>query len=130
VEQALQAIEAAELLVVAAPVYRAVSGLFKHPVDHRTGGAGGYAGTAGSDRWQRAPCAGDRPPAATVVQFPAGAHVADRGGGARSPTSTASTSTVQFLQARIMLATERAAGHPATQALAVAQPLRRIAWTP
>jgi FMN reductase len=31
------------------------------------------------------------------------------------------------VQARIALATERAAGHLATQALAVAAPLRRIA---
>lgn len=54
VEQALQAIEAAELLVVAAAgLSRLVSRVVQAPGGlHRTGGIGGYAGTAGGDRWQ------------------------------------------------------------------------------
>ncbi len=45
----------------------------------------------------------------------------------RRPTFDGEHLNSAALQARIALATERAAGHLATQALAVAAPLRRIA---
>ncbi|EML7988976.1 FMN reductase [Stenotrophomonas maltophilia] len=130
VEQALQTIEAAELLVVAAPVYRgSYPGLFKHLVDFIELEALVdtpvlLAATGGSERHALVIDHQLRP----LFSF-LQAHTLPIGVYATSADFEGEHISSAALQARIELATERAAGHLATQAqaLTVAAPLRRIA---
>lgn len=128
VEQALQSIEAAELLVVAAPVYRgSYPGLFKHLVDFvgleaLVDTPVLLAATGGSERHALVIDHQLRP----LFSF-LQAHTLPIGVYATPADFDGEHINSAALQARIALAAERAAGHLATQALAVAAPLRRIA---
>lgn len=128
VEQALRTIETAELLVVAAPVHRgSYPGLFKHLVDFIELEALVdtpvlLAATGGSERHALVIDHQLRP----LFSF-LQAHTLPIGVYATPVDFDGEHITSVALQARIALATERAAGHLATQSLAVAAPLRRIA---
>ncbi|MFB5854307.1 FMN reductase [Stenotrophomonas maltophilia] len=128
VEQALRTIETAELLVVAAPVHRgSYPGLFKHLVDFIELEALVdtpvlLAATGGSERHALVIDHQLRP----LFSF-LQAHTLPIGVYATPADFDGEHITSVALQARIALATERAAGHLATQSLAVAAPLRRIA---
>ena len=127
VEQALQAIETAELLVVAAPVHRgSYPGLFKHLVDFigleaLVDTPVLLAATGGSERH-----------ALVIDHQLRRCSVSCRRTRCRSgcmprlPTLMASTSTVQRCRPASRWRPS-GVGHLATQALAVAAPLRRIA---
>ncbi|MDT3449284.1 FMN reductase [Stenotrophomonas maltophilia] len=128
VEQALQAIEAAGLLVVAAPVYRgSYPGLFKHLVDFigleaLVDTPVLLAATGGSERHALVIDHQLRP----LFSF-LQAHTLPIGVYATPADFDGEHINSAALQARIALAAERAAGHLAPQALAVPAPLRRIA---
>ncbi|MDI9272063.1 FMN reductase [Stenotrophomonas sp. PFBMAA-4] len=128
VEQALATVESADLLVVAAPVYRgSYPGLFKHLVDFIELDALVdtpvlLAATGGSERHALVIDHQLRPLFSFLQAhtLPIGVYAtpADFAGGQVSSTA---------LQVRIELAAERAAGHLAVQAVVAPAPLRRIA---
>ncbi|WP_313416322.1 FMN reductase [Stenotrophomonas sp.] len=128
VEQVLQTIETAELLVVAAPVHRgSYPGLFKHLVDFIELEALVdtpvlLAATGGSERHALVIDHQLRP----LFSF-LQAHTLPVGVYATPADFEGEHISSAALQARIALAAERAAGHLATQGQAVAAPLRRIA---
>ncbi|HDS1578407.1 TPA: FMN reductase [Stenotrophomonas maltophilia] len=128
VEQALQTIETAELLVVAAPVYRgSYPGLFKHLVDlieleALVDTPVLLAATGGSERHALVIDHQLRP----LFSF-LQAHTLPIGVYATAADFEGDRVHSAALQARIALASERAAGHLAVQALPAPAPLRRIA---
>ena len=128
VEQALATVESADLLVVATPVYRgSYPGLFKHLMDFIELEALVdtpvlLAATGGSERHALVIDHQLRP----LFSF-LQAHTLPIGVYATPADFDGEHINSAALQARIALAAERAAGHLALQALAVAAPLRRIA---
>jgi len=128
VERELAAVEQADVLLVATPVYRgSYTGLFKHFFDfiHQDALVDTpilLAATGGSERHALVIDHQLRP----LFSF-LQAHTLPIGVYATPADFDGEHINSAALQARIALATERAAGHLATQALAVAAPLRRIA---
>ncbi|AWH45764.1 FMN reductase [Stenotrophomonas sp. ZAC14A_NAIMI4_1] len=128
VEQALATVESADLLVVAAPVYRgSYPGLFKHLVDFIELDALVdtpvlLAATGGSERHALVIDHQLRPLFSFLQAhtLPIGVYATPADFAGAQVNSTA-------LQARIELAAERAAGHLAVQAVLAPAPLRRIA---
>ncbi len=128
VEQALATVESADLLVVAAPVYRgSYPGLFKHLVDFIELDALVdtpvlLAATGGSERHALVIDHQLRPLFSFLQAhtLPIGVYATPADFDGAQINSTA-------LQARIELAAERAAGHLAVQAVLAPAPLRRIA---
>ncbi|AWH21270.1 FMN reductase [Stenotrophomonas sp. ZAC14D2_NAIMI4_6] len=128
VEQALQTIEAADLLVVAAPVYRgSYPGLFKHLVDFigleaLVDTPVLLAATGGSERHALVIDHQLRPLFSFLQAhtLPIGVYATPADFDGELINSTA-------LQARIALAAERAGGHLAAQGVALPVALRRIA---
>ena len=128
VEQALATVESADLLVVAAPVYRgSYPGLFKHLVDFIELDALVdtpvlLAATGGSERHALVIDHQLRPLFSFLQAhtLPIGVYATPADFAGAQVNSTA-------LQARIELAAERAAGHLAVQAVVAPAPLRRIA---
>lgn len=128
VEQALATVESAELLVVAAPVYRgSYPGLFKHLVDFIDLEALVdvpvlLAATGGSERHALVIDHQLRP----LFSF-LQAHTLPIGVYATQADFDGAQVNSAALQARIGLAAERAAGHLALQDAVAPAPLRRIA---
>ena len=128
VEQALATAESADLLVVAAPVYRgSYPGLFKHLMDFNELEALVdtpvlLAATGGSERHALVIDHQLRP----LFSF-LQAHTLPIGVYATPADFDGAQINSAALQARIDLAAERAAGHLAVQAVAAPAPLRRIA---
>lgn len=128
VQQALATVESADLLVVAAPVYRgSYPGLFKHLVDFIELDALVdtpvlLAATGGSERHALVIDHQLRPLFSFLQAhtLPIGVYATPADFAGAQVSSTA-------LQARIELAAERAAGHLAVQAVLAPAPLRRIA---
>ena len=128
VEQALSTVESADLLVVAAPVYRgSYPGLFKHLMDFIELEALVdtpvlLAATGGSERHALVIDHQLRP----LFSF-LQAHTLPIGVYATPADFDGAQINSAALQARIELAAERAAGHLAVKAVAAPAPLRRIA---
>ncbi|AWH53251.1 FMN reductase [Stenotrophomonas sp. ESTM1D_MKCIP4_1] len=128
VERALATVEAADLLIVAAPVYRgSYPGLFKHLVDFigleaLVDTPVLLAATGGSERHALVIDHQLRP----LFSF-LQAHTLPIGVYATPADFDGAQISSAALQARIALAAERAAGHLAAPAVASPAPLRRIA---
>jgi len=128
VEQALATVESADLLVVAAPVYRgSYPGLFKHLMDFielesLVDTPVLLAATGGSERHALVIDHQLRP----LFSF-LQAHTLPIGVYATPADFDGAQINSAALQARIELAAERAAGHLAVKAVAAPAPLRRIA---
>ena len=128
VERELAAVEQADVLVVATPVYRgSYTGLFKHFFDfiHQDALIDKPVLLAATGGSQRHALVIDHQlrPLFSFLQ----AHTLPIGVYATPADFDGEQINSAALQARIALAAERAAGHLASQALAVPAPLRRIA---